>query len=65
MTKGKTKKIPDVVYHTYYKYFEEPTSSEGISEIMTETFHPIFDNEQHKRLFLGKIIVFTILFKLI
>lgn len=52
MTKGKTKKIPDVVYHTYYKYFEQPSNVEGISKIVIETFEPIFEDEHHRKLFL-------------
>tara|TARA_B110000285_G_scaffold219568_1_gene270278 strand:- start:76 stop:1140 length:1065 start_codon:yes stop_codon:yes gene_type:complete len=37
---NKTKKVPDVVIHVYYKNFETPIKEEGIDKILTRTFVP-------------------------
>ena len=50
-TKGEVKNIPMVVYHTYYKYYEEPDSSEGIQNVVHIPFTLTFENDEHKALF--------------
>jgi bifunctional polynucleotide phosphatase/kinase len=44
-------KIPDVAYHTYAKYYTEPTLEEGYSDIIHVSFVPSFDNEEEETLF--------------
>lgn len=51
---GKADKIPMVVYHTYYKYFEEPNEGEGINQIQHIPFTLLFESDAHKKLFCQK-----------
>lgn len=56
ITKGETKKIPMVVYHTFYKKFQYPTKDEGIHDIIEANFLDFgyFDSENDQKLFLLK-----------
>ena len=56
ITKGSTKKISMVVYHTFYKYFVYPEKEEGITDIIETNFTEFgyFDSENDKKLFLLK-----------
>jgi bifunctional polynucleotide phosphatase/kinase len=50
-TKGKVRRVPDVGYNTYKSQYEEPTVSEGFSEILKIDFVPIFDDSEHEATF--------------
>ena len=54
MTKGKTKKLPEVSYNVFYKNYQEPTLDEGIEDIMKIPFQVDFKDELHKKLFLER-----------
>lgn len=51
MTKGAVDNIPMVVYHTYFKYFEEPSNDEGFDHIVHTPFTLTFESDEHKKLF--------------
>jgi bifunctional polynucleotide phosphatase/kinase len=50
-TQGRIRRIPDVGYHTFTKYFEKPEKSEGFSEITSINFVPSFDSELNEKIF--------------
>jgi bifunctional polynucleotide phosphatase/kinase len=54
MTLGKTKKIPGLCYNMFCKNYEQPTQSEGITDVIVVPFIPEFENEQQKRTFLER-----------
>jgi len=43
---GKIRRIPKVAYNTYKKNFEQPSLSEGFSEIIQIDFLPDFRSDQ-------------------
>jgi len=45
-TNGAVRRIPDVAYRTYNKNFEEPTTSEGFSEVRQIEFVPDFRGDE-------------------
>ena len=49
--KTKEPRLPDVVIHSYFKYYEEPTTSEGFDKIFKWNFILKFKNEKDKSLF--------------
>lgn len=51
LTEGKRKKNPTVAYNMYYKNFEVPEQSEGITEIIRLQFAITFNNDLHKKYF--------------
>lgn len=51
---GKSKTIPMVVYHVWYKKFEMPTNAEGFDSTIETTFIPRFENDLQKTCFLHK-----------
>ena len=51
LTNGKVRRIPEVAYRTYEKYFEKPEVSEGLSQVESLDFVPVFDNDSDKELF--------------
>ncbi|KAL3869457.1 hypothetical protein ACJMK2_042138 [Sinanodonta woodiana] len=50
-TNGEVRRIPDVGYNVYKKNYQEPSKSEGFSEIVKIDFCPKFDSEKHEVLF--------------
>jgi bifunctional polynucleotide phosphatase/kinase len=52
MTKGATKRIPDIAYNTYFKNHAVPSTAEGISSVVTIDWLPEFANAQERKLFL-------------
>ena len=50
-TKGEVRRIPMVAYRVYDKYFEPPTTGEGIAEVIEVDFSPKFDDLADKALF--------------
>eukprot|EP00474_Spongospora_subterranea_P010127 CRZ10585.1 hypothetical protein [Spongospora subterranea] len=44
-------KIPDVAYHTYAKFYVEPSTEEGICDIIPIPFVPEFTTDQNRLLF--------------
>ena len=54
MTEGNTKKIPSVCYNIYFKNFEEPQKSEGISEIEHVPFKVDFVSKEHEKIFMER-----------
>jgi len=51
-TKGEVRRIPPVAYNTYYKNFDEPSKSEGFSEVIKIDFVPDFkDDPDFERMF--------------
>ena len=54
MTQGATRKIPSVCYNTYFKNFEQPKQTEGISEIVVVPFKLEFGDQKHRQLFLER-----------
>ena len=50
-SKGLQRRVPDVAYRTYDKYFEKPETAEGFSEVKLIDFVPKFDSESEKELF--------------
>jgi len=52
-TKGAVRRIPDVAYRTYNKNYEEPSASEGLSEIRNIDFIPDFrGDDEFKKMWL-------------
>ena len=51
VTKGDQRRVPDVAYRTFDKYFEEPKASEGFSEVTVLDFVPKFDSKDEEELF--------------
>ena len=46
---NKTKRFPDVVIHSYFKFFEEPNVSEGFDRIVEIPFIPNFKGKPKLR----------------
>lgn len=46
------KKVPDVVYNSYYKRFEPPTLQEGFNDVVTLSQPIVFENDLHKSYFM-------------
>lgn len=44
--KGSVDKIPKVVYHTFNKYYQKPTKSEGYNEMFTINFCPEINDKK-------------------
>ncbi|XP_059140398.1 bifunctional polynucleotide phosphatase/kinase-like [Physella acuta] len=51
LTNGQVRRIPDVGYNVFKKNFEEPTTSEGFSEVIKVQFQPEFDSKTDEQLF--------------
>ena len=47
----KKKRLPDVVIHTYFKKFNEPSFEEGFKDIITIPFIPEFDSTHDLKIF--------------
>ncbi|SPQ99837.1 unnamed protein product (mitochondrion) [Plasmodiophora brassicae] len=45
--------LKSVCYHTYAKYYQEPSLDEGFSEIITIPFVPTFEDDHHRQQFLA------------
>ncbi len=52
VTEGKVKYISSIVYRIYNKRFEEPTITEGFTEINKIEFIPSFNSDREKKLFM-------------
>ena len=50
-TRGKIRRIPDVGYHTFNKYLEEPDKSEGFTDIKEINFAVDFESDEHEKIF--------------
>lgn len=50
-SKGIERRVPEVAYRTYEKYFEVPEVSEGFDEVVLMDFVPLFKSESEKELF--------------
>ncbi|RUS88558.1 hypothetical protein EGW08_003658 [Elysia chlorotica] len=50
-TLGKTRRVPDVGYNVFKKNFEEPSKSEGFTEVIKVPFKPRFDTSADEALF--------------
>ncbi|KAK3591259.1 hypothetical protein CHS0354_010624 [Potamilus streckersoni] len=50
-TNGEVRRIPDVAYNVYKKNYQEPSKSEGFSEIVKIDFCPKFDSQKDEVLF--------------
>ncbi len=50
-SEGKQRRVPDVGYHMFKGKFEEPSLSEGFSNIEKVHFKPEFENEADEKLF--------------
>jgi hypothetical protein len=44
-------RVPDVAIHTFFKYFEAPTKSEGFTSIVNVPFVPRFNDAEAKQMF--------------
>jgi bifunctional polynucleotide phosphatase/kinase len=44
-------RLPDVVFHTYYKYLVPPSLEEGFQKVFKLKFEPKFQNELHEKVF--------------
>ena len=51
ISKGVQKHVPGVGYNMFKKHFQEPSKSEGISEIKKIEFKRFHPDEEHKKLF--------------
>lgn len=52
MTKGATKRIPDIAYNTYFKNFVKPSAAEGISSVIQIDWVPEFASDAERKMFL-------------
>ena len=50
-TEGKERRIPDVAFRVYEKYYKEPELTEGITKIEHVNFIPQFDSKRDEDLF--------------
>ncbi|GFO18904.1 polynucleotide kinase 3'-phosphatase [Plakobranchus ocellatus] len=50
-THGKVRRVPDVGYNVFKKNFQEPSKSEGFSDVIKVQFKPRFDNSAEEDLF--------------
>ena len=50
-SKGKKRRIPEVAYRTYEKYFEQPKLIEGFDSVQELEFFPQFDSKSDEELF--------------
>lgn len=50
-TLGKVRRIPDVGYNMFKSQLQEPDVKEGFEEVVKIDFVPIFDDEQHEKIF--------------
>lgn len=48
---GERRRVPEVAYRTYEKYFEYPQTSEGFETVEELEFVPKFDSEEEEKLF--------------
>ncbi len=51
MSDGAIKKIPDVAYHTFRGKFQEPSTTEGFTEVLEVPFELHFENAEQRKLF--------------
>lgn len=48
------RRVPDVAYNMYKSKFEAPTTKEGFTEVTEVPFALVFDDDEHKKLFLER-----------
>lgn len=51
LSKGVHRRVPEVAYRTFDKYFEKPAESEGFTEVALIDFVPSFDSKSDEDLF--------------